>query len=84
MLSNAGRLKLNLEVSQWVNHALERPKIALLAFTPAAAVRAAGLGGSFPGDPADRFIVSTALELGVPLVSRDQRITDWGQVQIIW
>jgi PIN domain nuclease of toxin-antitoxin system len=84
MLSNTGRLKLNVEVSQWVDHALERPKIELLAFTPAAAVRAAGLGGSFPGDPADRFIVGTALGLGVPLVTRNQRITDWGQVQTIW
>ena len=84
MLSNAGRLKLNAEVSQWIAHALERPKIELLAFTPAAAVRAAGLGGSFPGDPADRFIVGTALELGVPLVTRDQRITNWGHVETIW
>ncbi len=84
MLSNNGRLKLSIEVSQWVRHALERPKIELLPFTPAAAIRAAGLGGSFPGDPADRFIVGTALELQVPLVTRDRRIMDWGQIQTIW
>ncbi len=84
MLSDSGRLKLNMNVPQWVDHALERPKIELLPFTPAAAIRAAGLGGSFPGDPADRFIVGTALELRVPVVTRDQRITDWGHVETIW
>ena len=84
MLSNSGRLKLNVDVSQWVGHALERPKVELLPFTPAAAIRAAGLGGSFPGDPADRFIVGTALELRVPVITRDQRITNWGHVETIW
>ena len=84
MLSNSGRLKLSMDVPQWVGHALERPKVELLPFTPAAAIRAAGLGGGFPGDPADRLIVGTALEMGLPLVTRDQRITDWGHVQTIW
>ncbi len=84
MLSNGGRLKLSLDVSKWVEQALERPKIELLPFTPAAAIRTAGLGGSFPGDPADRFIVGAALEMNVPVITRDQRITDWGQVETIW
>jgi PIN domain nuclease of toxin-antitoxin system len=84
MLSNSGRLKLSIEVSKWVGHALERPKIELLPFTPAAAIRAAGLGGAFPGDPADRFIVGTALEMEVPVITRDERITNWGQVETIW
>jgi PIN domain nuclease of toxin-antitoxin system len=52
--------------------------------TPAAAIRAAGLGGSFPGDPADRLIVGTALEMKAPVITRDQRITNWGQVETIW
>jgi PIN domain nuclease of toxin-antitoxin system len=84
MLASEGRLKLSMDVTQWVGHALERPKVELLPFTPAAAIRAAGLGGDFPGDPADRLIVGTALEMGAPVVTKDQRITDWGHVQIIW
>jgi PIN domain nuclease of toxin-antitoxin system len=84
MLSNSGRIKLSMDTTRWIGHALERPKVELLPFTPAAAIRAAGLGGSFPGDPADRLIVGAALEMGVPVVTRDQRITEWGHVNTIW
>ena len=45
---------------------------------------AAGLGGSFPSDPADCFIVGAALEMDVPLVTKDQRISDWGRIETIW
>jgi PIN domain nuclease of toxin-antitoxin system len=84
MLSHSGRLKLDSDVSRWVESALERPKIELLVFTATAAVRAAGFGGSFPGDPADRFIVATALELEVPLVTADRRIAEWGNIETVW
>lgn len=84
MLAGSDRLRLSLDVAEWVDHALARPKIRLLPFTPRAAMRAAGLGGSFPGDPADRFIVGTALELKAPLATKDARISDWGKVEVIW
>jgi PIN domain nuclease of toxin-antitoxin system len=84
MLARNDRLRLSMDVEEWVDHALARPRIGLLPFTPAAAIRAAGLGGSFPGDPADRFIVGTALELKAPLMTKDTRITDWGRVEVIW
>jgi PIN domain nuclease of toxin-antitoxin system len=84
MLAANGRLRLSLDVGEWVEHALARPKIDLLPFTPHAAIRAAGLGGSFPGDPADRFIVGTALELEAPIATKDARITAWGEVEVIW
>ncbi len=84
MLVAGERLRLNLEVTRWVELALAYPKVELLPFTASAAVRAAGLGGSFPGDPADRFIVAAALELAAPLMTRDARISEWGQIQTVW
>ena len=36
------------------------------------------------GDPWDRFITSTAMALGLPLVTRDRRITELGLVETIW
>jgi len=35
-------------------------------------------------DPADRLICATALEGGLILITRDQKITEWGQVPIFW
>jgi len=84
MLVGSQRMRLGMEVALWIELALSRPKVELLAFTAAAAIRAAGLGGAFPGDPADRFIVAAALELGAPLVTRDTRIADWGQIPTVW
>jgi PIN domain nuclease of toxin-antitoxin system len=84
MLVEHGRLRLRIPVSEWVAAALERPKVELLPFFASAAVRAAGLGKEFPSDPADRFIVATALELGASLVTGDRRIHEWGEIRVVW
>ena len=52
--------------------------------SPKIAVRSAGLGGGFLGDPADRIIVVTALEYGCSIVSKDQRIRRYRPVRVIW
>ncbi len=44
----------------------------------------AGLLESFHGDPADRIIVSTALELRVPLATRDERIRASRRIETVW
>lgn len=36
------------------------------------------------GDPWDRFITATAMALGLPLVTRDRRITELGLADTIW
>lgn len=35
-------------------------------------------------DPFDRFILATAMQLDVPLVTADHAITDTGAVNVIW
>jgi PIN domain nuclease of toxin-antitoxin system len=84
MLVAHGRLRFRQQVTEWVDAALERPKIELLSFSPSSAVRAAGFSDGFPGDPADRFIVAAALEMGAPLVTGDQTIAAWGGIDVLW
>jgi PIN domain nuclease of toxin-antitoxin system len=84
MLVEHGRLRLRTPVLQWIEAALERPRVELLPFHVSAAIRAAGLGGGFPDDPADRFIVATALEMAAPIVTSDRRIHDWGEITVFW
>jgi predicted nucleic acid-binding protein len=52
--------------------------VRLAPLSPAIAVESTRLPGDFHRDPADRFIVATARELGATLVTRDERILRYG------
>jgi PIN domain nuclease of toxin-antitoxin system len=78
-----GRLALDRGVADWLDAALATPRVVLLPLTPRVAVRASDLAG-FHGDPADRLIVATALEVGSPLVTRDRDIRRSKLVETIW
>jgi PIN domain nuclease of toxin-antitoxin system len=55
----------------------------ILSPTLSAAIRAPAL--ALPhADPHDRSIVACALDLGVPLITKDGNITDSGIVETIW
>lgn len=84
MLVAKQRLRLIMDVEDWIELALERPKIQLLPIDPKIAVLSTRLPGTFQGDPADRLIAATCLNHHSPLVSKDKRIHEWGQVRTIW
>jgi PIN domain nuclease of toxin-antitoxin system len=60
--------------------------VRTVAMTPSIAVAAAELPKSFPGDPADRQIYATALELGWRLVTvdRDMHAHDPRGTIVLW
>jgi len=35
-------------------------------------------------DPADRIIIATAISLGAPIVTKDEKILNYSQVQTVW
>jgi PIN domain nuclease of toxin-antitoxin system len=51
-------------------------QVRTIPVTPAIAMTAVGLPSSFPGDPADRLIYATAVELGWQLVTKDHRLLE--------
>jgi PIN domain nuclease of toxin-antitoxin system len=65
------RITLDRPPLEWMNASLALPHVELLPLTPAVAVRAAALPAAFPGDPADRLIVASALLEAAALVTRD-------------
>lgn len=83
MLTEKGRISFNKDVGDWVKEALTKPKITLVNFEPNVAVCAARLK-DFHGDPADRIIVATCLINQIPLVSKDNKIRSWQQIEVIW
>ena len=48
--------------------------VRTLVISPPVAATAAALPASFPGDPADWLIYASALEHGLQLVTKDQRL----------
>jgi len=70
-----GHLELSLPMGDWFDAAFTDSRFRIAPLTPAIAIRAVSLDWPHR-DPADRLIVATALELGAPLATRDERITN--------
>ncbi len=84
MLVAKQRIGLAMDVEIWIDLSLQRPRVKLLPLTPEIAVLATQLPGEFHGDPADRLIVASSLAKNAPLVTKDQKIVDWGFVTVCW
>jgi PIN domain nuclease of toxin-antitoxin system len=84
MLVQKRRLELDRDVLDWLNQAMEMPKLQTLELTPEIAVRSTRLSSQFHQDPADRLIVATAIEHNASVVTCDQRIAQYGGVDVVW
>ena len=83
-LVRRGRLELDRPVSDWVEVALDLPKVVELPLSPAIAVRAGSFGDEFHGDPADRLIAAAALVADAALVTKDDRLRGHPMLKTIW
>jgi PIN domain nuclease of toxin-antitoxin system len=80
-LVERGRLKSSMPWDAWVALARRSAFLQIEPLTLEDVLRAASL--SFLVDPFDRFIVGTALRLGAPLITADERITESGVVDVV-
>lgn len=74
VLVDRGSIELDLPVEDWVERFVSRPGLEAVALDHAAAARAYRLQGLEHRDPADRLLIASAIELGCPLVTYDDRI----------
>lgn len=79
-LQRRGRLALSLDLDEWLVEATGRSGIGIVNLTAPMVCRAAGLT-EVHRDPADRFIIATALELGCPLISLDQKFPHYPELR---
>jgi PIN domain nuclease of toxin-antitoxin system len=79
MLSARKRIFLNQPCLNWIERSLEAPGIILCPLSPEIVVESSSLPEAFHGDPADRMIVATARILGVPLMTRDDKILKYSE-----
>jgi PIN domain nuclease of toxin-antitoxin system len=83
MLFDLGKIRLTVPLREWLEAAVAPPMVQRLGITPAIAADVVTFPTTFPRDPADRVIVSTARIHAVPLVTADERIIESGLVKTI-
>lgn len=79
MLAMKGRLSLKPDEETWFSANLEAP-VSLAPLTAEISMASCRLP-DFHGDPADRIIVATAITLGIPLITADEKIIRWKKAQ---
>lgn len=82
LLVRRGKLFLDLSVRQWAQRVCTIDRVVEVPLSREIALRADELP-THP-DPADRFIMATALTLDADLVTKDARIRDGEIVGTIW
>ena len=80
MLVKRGRLELPMSVNEWCHEASVNSGIHCLPLTTGIALRSVHLS-DVHRDPADRFIMATALEHRAQLLSLDQAIAAYPEMQ---
>lgn len=83
MLHAKGRLKLALDVREWVRRALGAPGVRLIDLSPEVALDSSALPGIVHGDPADRILMATARHIGATLVTRDGNLVRYGEAGLL-
>jgi PIN domain nuclease of toxin-antitoxin system len=78
LLVDTGRIELDLPVEGWIARFLQRPGIESAALDHRLASRSYQIHHFDHRDPADRLLIATAIDLGCPLVTYDERILRFG------
>jgi PIN domain nuclease of toxin-antitoxin system len=84
VLARKGRVSLVPTPTEWVLDALRRTALTAAPLTHGIAMRSEALEGFGSGDPADRFLVATALEHDLTLVTADAAMRAFGPVSTLW
>jgi PIN domain nuclease of toxin-antitoxin system len=84
VLARKGRLSLSPSPREWVLDALRRSAPTAVPLSQGIAMRSEALDGFSSEDPADRFLVATALELELTLVTADGAMHQFDPVATLW
>jgi PIN domain nuclease of toxin-antitoxin system len=78
------RLILTLELSDWIAKSEMLPFFKFIPVDNSVAIKSVNLPQPLHRDPADRIIIATAISLGAPIVTKDEKILNYPHVQTIW
>lgn len=83
-LSTRGRLQLTMDYPDWI---VQAESLSFINFVPVdnhIALRSVQLPPPLHQDPVDRVIMATALILGMPLITKDEKISRYPHLKTIW
>lgn len=84
ILTRKGRLSLTPSPGEWILDALRRSAPSAVPLNHGIAMRSEALDGFDSDDPADRFLVATALEHELTLVTADSAMHDFPPLTTLW
>lgn len=73
-----GRMALALNPDLWFKRFCDLPGVTLAAMPPSVLVASTTLPDQPSGDPADNILIATARAFGYVLVTRDEKILEYG------
>lgn len=83
MLVAKNRISFTTSCLHWLTKAVSLTNTSVLPISPEIAVESCHLPGQFHDDPADRIIVATARIEELTLLTRDEKILNYGKNQYI-
>jgi PIN domain nuclease of toxin-antitoxin system len=78
------RLGISCNPKDWISIALDMPKLRLVPLSPMISYYSTVLPQPFHSDPADQIIVATAREENATLLTKDEKILSYKNVQSTW
>ncbi len=78
------RIGISCNPEEWIEKALNMPKLRLVPLTPGIAYRSTSLPQPFNGDPADQIIVAAARDENATIVTKDKIIKKYKHVRSLW
>jgi PIN domain nuclease of toxin-antitoxin system len=84
MMVTRGRIKLKISPEEWLDYAINRTGLSVIALSPNIALESCRLPGNFHNDPADRIIVATCRVHKIKLITKDKKIINYSNVETVW
>lgn len=84
LLVKRGRLKLALDVRDWLSRCEAIPFISFIPENTAIAVESVRLPDFPHTDHSDRIVTATALTLGAQLITKDEKIRSYKNIKTVW
>jgi PIN domain nuclease of toxin-antitoxin system len=78
------RIGISCNPEDWINAAMDMPKLRIVPLSPLLSYRSTVLPQPFHDDPADQIIVATAREENATILTKDGKILEYENVSSLW